>query len=77
MMTSELWDAVGQSERVVAGSSVGAVRRLEAGVLAGTERTCSDGYLYLGWMFVLSNCELGTSHVCWELVVSSAVSVVA
>ena len=75
MMTSELWEADGQAG--CAGSSVGAVRRLEAGVLAGTERTCSDGYLYLGWMFVLSNCELGTSHVCWELVVGSAVSVVA
>ena len=22
------------------------------------------------WMFVLSNCELGTSHVCWESVYS-------
>ena len=41
MMTSELWEADGQAG--CAGSSVGAVRRLEAGVLAGTERTCSGG----------------------------------
>ena len=24
----------------------------------------------MGWVFVLSNCELGTSHVCWESVYS-------
>ena len=46
MMTSELWDAVGQSERVVASRYLCRSSRRpegEAGVLAGTGRTCSGG----------------------------------
>ena len=79
MMTSELWDAVGQSERVVAGTSVGAAGDLRVRQVFWREQgepVLVDSCTWV-WMFVLSNWEQGTSHVCWESVVSGTVSVVA
>ena len=58
MMTSELWDAVGQSERVVAGSSVGAAGDLRVRQVFWREQrepVLVDSCTWV-WMFVLSNC---------------------
>ena len=57
MMTSELWDADGQSE--CAGSSVGAAGDLrQVFWREQREPVLVDSCTYLGWVFVLSNCEL-------------------
>ena len=74
MMTSELWDAVGQSERVVAGSSVGAAGDLrqvfwrEQGEPVLVDSCTWDGCLYS---------VTGAWDITCLLGVSSAVSVVA
>ena len=59
MMTSELWDAVGQSERVVAGTSVGAAGDLrQVFWREQREPVLVDSCTWV-WMFVLSNWSLG------------------
>ena len=61
MMTSELWDAVGQSERVVAGTSVGAAGDLRVRQVFWREQgepVLVDSCTWV-WMFVLSNWSLG------------------
>ena len=59
MMTSELWDADGQSEMVVAGSSVGAAGDLrQVFWREQREPVLVDSCTWV-WMFVLSNWSLG------------------
>ena len=58
MMTSELWDADGQAESVVAGSSVGAAGDLRVRQVFWREQrepVLVDSCTWV-WMFVLSNC---------------------
>ena len=59
VMTSGLWDADGQSERVVAGSSVGAAGDLrQVFWREQREPVLVDSCTWV-WMFVLSNWSLG------------------